>query len=106
VVNWISSQSAPTALPPYSAGAARSELIALLERGHYGVKMSREEMDKLACWIDLLAPYCGDYTEANNWTDPEKEKYDRYFQKRRRMEEIERQNIAEFLARNVFVPTK
>ena len=23
---------------------------------------------KLACWIDLLVPYCGDYREANAWS--------------------------------------
>lgn len=97
-VNWISVQSPPTMLPPYHAGAARSKLITILEQGHEGVKLSREEIDKLACWIDLLVPYCGDYTEANAWTQEELHKYDHFMKKRRRMEEIERKNIKELIA--------
>lgn len=98
-VNWISVQSPPTMLPPYHAGAARSKLITILEQGHEGVKLSREEIDKLACWIDLLVPYCGDYTEANAWTQEELHKYDHFMKKRKRMEEIERKNIKELIAR-------
>ena len=71
LVNWIGAQSVPSLLPPYFAGSARSELLTLLEKGHQGVKLSREELDKLACWIDLLVPYCGDYREANAWTEEE-----------------------------------
>ena len=93
VVNWIGSQSVPEPLPPYSAGAARSELLALLESGHKGVKLSREELDKIACWIDLLVPYCGDYLEANAWTEAEMKKHERYAEKRREMEEKEQQSI-------------
>ena len=98
VVNWIGSQSVVSQLPPHFAGANRSELIPLLERGHYGVTMNREEMDKLACWIDLLVPFCGDYYEAAAWTTEERQKYDRYQKKRLRMEELERRNIADLLA--------
>lgn len=97
-VNWISVQSPPTMLPPYHAGAARSKLMTILEQGHEGVKLSREEIDKFACWIDLLVPYCGDYTEANAWTQEELHKYDHFMRKRRRMEEIERKNIKELIA--------
>ena len=93
MVNWIGSQSIPAPLPPYAAGACRSGLLPLLEAGHDGVRLSREELDKLACWIDLFVPYCGDYTEANAWTAEETEKYHRYLDKRKHMEEIERQNI-------------
>jgi hypothetical protein len=93
VVNWIGAQSVPEALPPYFAGAARSELLTMLEKGHQGVKLSREELDKVACWIDLLVPYCGDYREANAWTEEEMKKHERYAEKRRQMEEIEQQNI-------------
>ena len=98
-VNWISVQSPPTMLRPYYAGAARSKLITMLEHGHEGVKLSREEIDKLACWIDLLVPYCGDYTEANAWTQKEMSKYKHFMKKRKRMEEIERKNIKELIAR-------
>jgi hypothetical protein len=26
-------------------------------------------MEKIACWIDLAVPYCGDYPESNLWTE-------------------------------------
>ena len=96
-VAWVGTQSVPAMLPPYFAGAARSKLITLLEQGHYQAKLSREEMHKIACWIDLQVPYCGDYLEANAWTEAEATKYDSYLQKRRRMEEMERANIEDLL---------
>ncbi len=97
LVNWISAQSVPTMLPPYHAGAAKSELLPLLESGHGEVKLSREELEKIACWIDLLVPYCGDYTEANTWSEGEVEKYAHFLGKRRCMEEIERKNIQDLI---------
>ena len=100
LVRWISPQSAPSLLPPYSAGAAKSELLTWLEKGHKGVKLSGEELDKLACWIDLLVPYCGDYREANAWTEEEMKKYERYAEKRRGMEDLEQQNIDAMLGRD------
>lgn len=94
LVTWIGSQSAPPLLKPYSFGAARSGLMTLLEQGHKGARLSPEEMEKLACWIDLLVPFCGDYTEASAWTPEEQEKYDHFLKKRQAMEALERQNIA------------
>ena len=63
--------------------------MAILRKGHEGVHLSPEEMDKIACWIDLLVPYCGDYLEANAWSSQEKAMYARALAKRRRMEAIE-----------------
>ena len=100
LVNWIGAQSVPEPLPPHFAGAAWSGLLTLLDKGHQGVKLSREELDKIACWIDLLVPYCGDYREANAWTEEEMKKYERYAEKRRQMEEVEQQNIDAMLGRN------
>ncbi|MDH7570826.1 MAG: hypothetical protein QHJ73_14695, partial [Armatimonadota bacterium] len=97
LVNWISAQSVPPLLPPYSAGSARSSLLTMLAAGHYGVVLSQEEREKLAAWIDLLVPYCGDYTEANAWTDAEMDKYQHFFTKRREMEAQEQRNIAALL---------
>ena len=93
-------------LPPYFTGAAKSELITMLENGHMGVKLSPQEMEKIACWIDLLVPYCGDYTEANAWTDEEKDKYEHFLQKRRRMEDIERKNIDVLIAGDSGLPVQ
>jgi hypothetical protein len=99
LVNWISAQSVPELLPPYSAGAAKSELLTLLEQGHQGVKLSRAELDRISCWIDLLVPYCGDYRESNAWTEEEMKKHERYAEKRRQMEEIEQQNVDALLGK-------
>ena len=97
-VNWINVQSAPPMLPPYSAGSAKSSLFDLLEKGHYKVKLTCEDLDKLACWIDLLVPFCGDYTEANAWSPGEHQLYESRTQKRRHLQEAEREQIAALLA--------
>ena len=97
-VRWISAQSEPTMLPPYSSGATRSPLLQLLESGHEGVVLSTEEHHKLAAWIDLLVPYCGDYTESNLWTEAEQKKYAHFLEKRLRMHRLEMQNIVDYLA--------
>lgn len=98
IVNWISAQSIPSVLPPYHAGAAKSRLIWMLRKGHHGVTLSKEEMDKIACWIDLLVPYCGDYTEASAWTERERATYAHFAAKRRRMAVEERESIQALLA--------
>jgi hypothetical protein len=98
LVNWISAQSVPSMLPPYSGGAAKSRLMTLLDQGHYAVQLSREERDKIACWIDLLVPYCGDYLEANAWSVEEQARYRHFVDKRKEMEEQEQRNIAEWIA--------
>jgi hypothetical protein len=97
LVNWISPQSAPPVQPPYLTGAAKSRLMVLLRQGHYQVKLSQEELDKIACWIDLAVPYCGDYAEAGAWDDAARARHERYVNKRRSMEEIERNNIRAFV---------
>lgn len=97
LVNWVHAQSEPPMLPPYSAGAAKSALVEMLAKGHRGVELNAGETDKIAAWIDLLVPFCGDYTEANAWNEEEKEKYARYRGKRLKMEELERENIRAFL---------
>jgi hypothetical protein len=97
VVNWIGSQSVPSPLPACAAGSMRSELLALLDAGHHGVRLTEAEFERLACWMDLLVPFCGDYTEASAWTAAEQAKYDRYLTKRRQMEAVERQNLEAFI---------
>jgi len=98
VVNWLNVQSVPTLLPPYHAGAARSRLLPMLQEGHHGVELDAEARDKLACWIDLLVPYCGSYDEANAWSQDERRRYEHFVAKRRDMEAIERANIEALVA--------
>ena len=99
LVNWHDVQSAPPMLTPYSAGAAKSGLMTLLRENHYEVQLSREEMDKIACWIDLLVPYCGDYREANTWSPSDVAKYERFAAKRQAMEAIEAGSIRALIAK-------
>jgi hypothetical protein len=111
LVNWVSPQSIPPLLPPYWKGAAKSAIMPLLENGHEDVKLSTRELETIACWIDLLVPYCGDYREANTWADEGMERYNNWFKddlyaetdpakryqhfldKRKRMQAIETANI-------------
>jgi len=96
VCNWISPQSAPPMLPPYHAGAAKSKLIHMLTGGHNKVKLSAAEMERIACWIDLLVPCFGDYTER--YMDARgKAKYLRYLAKRKKWQAEEQRNIAAYL---------
>ena len=98
LVNWMNVQSIPPMLPPYFAGSNKSELLAMHDKGHNKVKLSREEMEKIACWIDLLVPYCGSYDEAGAWNSGDHAKYKRYMDKRKKMEELDRKNIEAFIA--------
>ena len=97
-VNWISAQSRPTLLPPYFAGAAKSKLMQQLEPAHNGVKVSQAEKERVACWIDLCVPFCGSYTDANQWETPEKATYLYFEAKRARLAEIEIDNIRKYVA--------
>ena len=97
LVNWIPVQSEPSMLPPYYTGAAKSRLVKTLEKGHKGVKLSKEDIDKIACWIDLLVPFCGDYMEANAWTDDEIRKYVHFLDKREKYADIDRKNVQEYI---------
>lgn len=46
--------------------ADTSELIQLLEKGHYGVELTKEDMDRLVTWIDMNAPYLGHWPGERN----------------------------------------
>ncbi len=95
LVNWISNSSEPSMLPPQHAGSTRSKLITMCESGHYDVHLSREELDKLAAWIDLSIPFCGDYVEANAWNEGELKRAHERIQLRREMDAIEEKSILE-----------
>ncbi len=90
LVNWISPQSGPTVLEPYSFGSKQSGLIAMLESGHEGVSLSRKDMEILSCWIDLAVPYCGEYPEANIWTPEEMRFYNRQLERRTQLSSMEK----------------
>ncbi len=43
--------------------AGVTELVQMLDKGHYGVELNEEAWDRLIMWIDLNAPYHGTWTE-------------------------------------------
>lgn len=97
LINWPGMQSVPTLLPPYYRGAAKSEIMGMLKSGHGGQKLTREELDKIAAWIDLYVPFCGDYREANLWSEGDRAFYDYFDSKGRDFEAREAKAVAEFL---------
>jgi formylglycine-generating enzyme required for sulfatase activity len=50
-------------LPAWEFHADTTRLLQLLDKGHYGVALDAESRDRLITWIDLGAPFHG------NWTD-------------------------------------
>jgi hypothetical protein len=94
-LSWIGRWSVPVMIPPYSHGSSRSPLVSLLESGHEDVRMTRQEMDKLCCWIDLALPHCGEWTEG--MTPKDKESYMRVYRRRLDQEKQEAANVREYI---------
>ncbi len=46
---------------PNRFGARASELVALLEKGHYDVRLSKEEWERINTWIDANALFYGTF---------------------------------------------
>jgi hypothetical protein len=67
IINWLHVSSACAMLPPYAYGSTSSPLMDYLEPSHYGVQLSREEKERVACWIDLNVPFAGSWMELNYW---------------------------------------
>ena len=49
-------------LTPMDYHADTTELMQILNKGHYGVKLSREDNDRIVTWLDLNAPFHGDWS--------------------------------------------
>ena len=47
LIDWISPQGGPAMLEPYSFGAAKSPLLAMLRKEHNEVRPTREELEKI-----------------------------------------------------------
>ncbi|MDD4868938.1 MAG: hypothetical protein PHR77_00150 [Kiritimatiellae bacterium] len=82
-MTWLKPRSRAVMLPPYHTGACKSKIMDHFETTHNNVKVSENEKRTFACWLDLLIPFCGSYTQHNTWTDAEKAEYS-YFQEKRR----------------------
>jgi hypothetical protein len=53
----------------------------MLDKGHCKT-ITADEIARLALWVDLGVPFCENYLEAAAWSDAEREKHDRYMNKR------------------------
>jgi formylglycine-generating enzyme required for sulfatase activity len=51
-------------LTPMDFHAGSTELVQILEKGHYGVELSDEAWDRINTWIDLNCPFHGTWREA------------------------------------------
>ena len=81
-VNWISSASEPTLLPPLTHGSRISRLFTeRLDKGH-AKGITDAEKRTLACWVDLGVPFCGDYEEGAVWSEEERAFWSYYTKKR------------------------
>jgi hypothetical protein len=95
-LNWLSPQSIPTLLPPYTAGSAKSPLFQMIANHKPPLEISREELDKIACWIDLLVPHDGEYTES--MSDDDQALYRVKLNKRKAWQAIEKVNIESYIS--------
>ncbi len=48
---------------PYTFGTFQSRLWKVLDAGHYDVRLNRDEMHAVKCWIDLNCPLWPDYRD-------------------------------------------
>jgi hypothetical protein len=98
-INWLSPQGGPEVRKPFSFGANTSPMMADLEHGHPDVagerrvELSREALEKIACWIDLAVPFVGDYCEAGAWSDEESAWYRHQVLKQERLRALEWKRI-------------
>ncbi len=58
-------------LPPMEFHASTSELVQMLEKGHYNVKLDAEAWDRLITWIDLNAPCHGTWHQFTPVPEPQ-----------------------------------
>jgi hypothetical protein len=55
---------------PLSFGTVKSRLWNVLDAGHYDVKLTREDTQRIKCWIDLNCPLWPDYVFRANRPGP------------------------------------
>lgn len=59
-------------LVPMDVHADQTELMQLLNKGHYGVKLDSVSVTKLACWIDFNAPFHGRRSDISTYDRTQK----------------------------------
>lgn len=61
-------------LVPMDVHADQTELMQILQKGHHHVKLDKEAVEKLACWIDFNAPFHGRRSDIPNYPDTKRSK--------------------------------
>jgi len=64
----------------------------MLRDGHSKTKLTATELEIFCAWIDLGVPFCGDYVEANTWSDADFNRYISYQRKREKLASEIRRN--------------
>ena len=62
-------------LEPMEFHADTTQLVQLLAKGHYRVKLDAEGWDRLITWIDLNCPYHGTWGEDVGDPGPQRERH-------------------------------
>lgn len=102
ITDWIGGMSDPTTIPAYAHGSTQSGIIDKLMNDHQGLlssgKITKEDIYRIAAWIDLGVPFRGSYNEASeNWGSLEMGEAERrqnmrdYYDK---IDELNKANIA------------
>ncbi len=90
-------------LRPYEYHGSNSELIQMLEKGHKGVKLSEDDINRLYHWVDFNAPYFGSFEISGRYKQVF-EQYPRRIQLMKKYANVstdwkkELQDYAQFLA--------
>ena len=58
-------------LVPMDVHADQTELMQMLQKGHHNVQLTTEEKEKLACWIDMNAPFHGRRSDISSYPKTE-----------------------------------
>ncbi len=76
---------------PWEYHADTSRLVQLLQGDHYGVKLDDESWDRLVTWIDLNAPFHGNWRDIIMNDDPNrvKKQFERRHDMRRRYAKVD-----------------
>jgi hypothetical protein len=73
-INITTIFSQPPQMAPYSYGSTKSGIMKQVLSNHKNVKLTKEEIKILACWIDLEAPHAGTYDSYMQAADAQKYK--------------------------------
>ncbi|HIQ23373.1 MAG TPA: hypothetical protein EYH34_19290 [Planctomycetes bacterium] len=63
-IRRVNIEDAATLLVPGEYHADTSELVQMLKKGHYGVRLDQEAWDRIITWIDLNGPCHGTWGEV------------------------------------------